>query len=204
MFEHAREDQLQAYLDGELDEAKRQDLEAHLRTCQECRDAMAQWERLFTQLESIGELQMSRSVAPQVVAEVRAELSRRRRLSWFVRLEILAVITLALALESRGLLSQGLGRLFAQIQALEPVSSIVVENLRLEALGQWATVVRLTSDIRSDLMTWQPASLPEAPWMAILLAATLLGLIGNGLLLGRQLQRSTAGSRVAGKEANHG
>jgi anti-sigma factor RsiW len=204
MSDHVAEHELQAYLDRELGMERQHEIEGHLRVCGSCRETLVGWESLFDQLESIRDVEMSRSVAPQVVAQVRAQITQQRRLRWLVGAEIVAVGALALALESRGLVSGGLVRLSRTSQAIEPVLSILYASFRLEAAGQWAQVTGTLEPLRSALMNWQPVSLPEAPWMIIMLAAIMLGLIGNGLLLGRQLLGSLANPRVSRKEANHG
>ena len=52
---HLREDTIQAYLDRELTPAQRDEAKAHIRRCAECREALAEYRRMYGALaEDVG------------------------------------------------------------------------------------------------------------------------------------------------------
>jgi hypothetical protein len=90
-----RPDRMDLYLEGELDPAERRELEAHLRLCPGCREALEDrraWERAFSSLPPI---EVPPGFAAAVMARVPAE--RRHAFGWLaVSLSMAAVLFAAL------------------------------------------------------------------------------------------------------------
>jgi len=85
-------EQLSAYLDGELDEARRNAVAAHLQICAACRREL----ELLTALEgALGSL--AAPAPPDLTARVLARLHRRRR-PWWQNLALAASLVLGIIL----------------------------------------------------------------------------------------------------------
>lgn len=67
------EDDLTAYVDGELPEPRRAQVEVHLRTCAECRPVEALLRRTVAQLAALPALEPSPGMRRQVLARLDAE-----------------------------------------------------------------------------------------------------------------------------------
>lgn len=68
---------ISAYIDHELEEEQRVNLEAHLRSCDQCWDAV----RHFQQLKEIGSRVPGYSTNPYYLTRVKAAIERRREIS---------------------------------------------------------------------------------------------------------------------------
>jgi anti-sigma factor RsiW len=86
----AFEDDLTAYLDGELPPARRAEVEAHLGTCEECQRTQALLRRTLTSLAALPEFKPSAETRRAVLAKVDAlPLPLRERLKALLRPAVL-------------------------------------------------------------------------------------------------------------------
>ncbi|HVG58924.1 MAG TPA: zf-HC2 domain-containing protein [Hyalangium sp.] len=86
----AFEEELTAYLDGELPPACRAEVEAHLGTCEECRSTEALLRRTLTSLAALPEFKPSAETRRAVLAKVDAlPLPLRERLKALLRPTVL-------------------------------------------------------------------------------------------------------------------
>ncbi|MEX0856403.1 MAG: zf-HC2 domain-containing protein, partial [Gemmatimonadota bacterium] len=94
---HIGSDTLQAYLEGELEAHRRDEIAAHLCACASCADELAGWQLLFQDLEGLGALAPSASFRARVLEGMKPEepkaappLAAARRLP--LRKRLLAVL----------------------------------------------------------------------------------------------------------------
>jgi len=147
----AFEEELTAYIDGELPPPRRTEVEAHLGTCAECRSTEALLRRTLTQLEALPEFKPSLDTRRAVLAKVDAlPPPLRERLKALLRPSVLvpslglaAAVGLAIIYtghESRGLdeLDAGTLELAANLELVEDYDIVgldssedleVIENL---------------------------------------------------------------------------
>ena len=181
MNEHANNETFQGYLDDELTQPERRQVEAHLRICPTCEAELAQLRGLFHSIESIPSEPLDKDLVPGVMAAVQP------RPNWLPSVAVgelvaAAALTLALVLWLGGLELQA--RLGAAVQRL-------IGQLELATAGFSTTV--------SEFLTQIPESPQLAPihfgelmgsflssssllWVAGAIALALL-LLGNGLVL---------------------
>ena len=158
---HLTDDQLNEYLDHES--AERTEIESHLSSCDECARRLAALERLFSEIESLPDVQLT---SPIVVPIPSASPLPR----W---LSLTAILQVAFALLTVILAAPFITNLLSAIQ------------LQL----QWRTWL-------VGLSTFQLPTLPRMPTLetsslmllSTLVVASILWLVGNGLLLRRQLK----------------
>ena len=105
----AFEEELTAYVDGELPAARRAEVEAHLGTCEECRSTEALLRRTLTSLASLPEFKPSMDTRRAVLAKVDAlPLPLRERLKALLRPTVLVPsMGLAAALGVAVIISNG-------------------------------------------------------------------------------------------------
>ncbi|MBX6363600.1 MAG: zf-HC2 domain-containing protein [Gemmatimonadetes bacterium] len=101
---HPGADQLEAYVEGTLDEAQQAVLESHLLGCPRCQAELEEWRGLFAALSSMPQLEPSAGFADRVMAHVTLPRSAAARLAdrarrWLPRSTLgWALVTLFLAL----------------------------------------------------------------------------------------------------------
>jgi hypothetical protein len=176
---HPSEEQLHEYLDHESKE--RDQIELHLSTCDQCAARLAALQALFSELESLPELSVSHDMAGVVMRRVSGPGVLPKWLALTIVLQAaLAVITLWTAAP------------FVIDFASETMPVSEMPSIR-ETLFQ----------LQIKLITWQeiiPAFqmpvLPEIPTLQLsslvilftLACASVLWLVGNGLLLRNQIK----------------
>ena len=198
---HLTEEQLNLYLDDELSTVERAAVEAHLAGCDACRAELASLQALFTALDALQPEALTADLTPVVLRGVAAERQRavwRRRFSWLVpALQGAAIILLFVFGWSA--LAARYGELTQRIPA-EALYVIWANALAREGALWAATVARWQmwwAEAVADVLGL-PASLgqstshwPQLPGLgltapqsiAISLAAALMWLVGNSILL---------------------
>jgi hypothetical protein len=182
---HLSEETLNMYLDGELNAAERESVEAHLAACATCRTEAEALGDLFAALAKVTDVP-----APNLVPGVLAHIRPRHRLSalgWLVP----AFQGAAAA----ALLAWGWVRLIGHLGAI--VGTLPIDGLGVSwdkvtgwVMSQWAFLSTWPSALLSTFQGWN-AQLPATPGLTLpqvaLLAsaAAALWLIGNALLLRR-------------------
>ena len=180
MSEHPNKETFQGYLDDELTQLERRQVEAHLRICLTCEAELIQLRGLFHSIESIPSEPLEEDLVPGVMAAVQP------RANWLPSVAVgelmAAALTLALVLWLRGLELQA--RLGAAVQRL-------IGQLELAAAGFSTTVSEFLTQIPESPQL-EPIHFGELMgsflssssllWVAGAIAFALL-LLGNGLVL---------------------
>lgn len=176
---------LNEYLDSALPAAQCVEVESHLASCAECAARLASLRALFASLESLPDLPLDRDLSSAVINAVQ-RLAPRPTLAPAIRLvfalqAIFALIALAItipfaiALFPAETVAQLTGQAFTDLAQL-------VESLST----QWSTTLTTLETTFTNLTTTRDPSLPTLPMytvLATLAAATLLFIVGNGVLL---------------------
>ena len=181
MSKHPNNETFQGYLDDELTQPERRQVEAHLRICPTCEAELAQLSSLFHSIESIPSNTLEADLAPGVMAAVRP------RANWLPSIavgELVAAVALTLALVL------WLGGVELQTR-LGGAAQQFVGQLEIAAAGISTTVGELLSQVPEspqidfvqfgDLMGSFFGS-SSLLWAAGAIAFALL-LLGNGLVL---------------------
>ena len=181
MSEHPNNETFQGYLDDELTQPERRQVEAHLRICQTCEAELTQLRSLFHSIESIPSETLEEDLVPGVMAAVQP------RANWLPSIAIgelvaAAALTLALVLWLGGLelqtrLGGAVERLIAQFEvAAAGLSTSVGEFLSHVSDTPQLVFVQFGELIGSFLNS------SSLLWAAGAIAFALL-LLGNGLVL---------------------
>ncbi len=131
-------DRLSEYLDGELDDAERVALEAHLATCVDCTTVLADLRRVVGRAQALDDRPPARDLWPGIAARIGvstddlAKRRARRRVSFTVPQLIAASVTLVA-------LSAGVARL-----VLRPTSTAVAMNPPIVPI--WSAKADLSAD----------------------------------------------------------
>jgi len=177
--EHISEEQLHEYLDHESDDRAR--IELHLAACTDCSARLRALQELFSEIESLPDLQPSPAFSVRLAPEPSPSIRLPRSLTLTVTLQAaLAIVTILVA-------APFVMQFVSSYVSVLPVSSPV--DLILFLQSQWTAGL-------DTLATLQIPSLPEIPvveasglvLMSTVIAASLLWLVGNGLLLRNQMK----------------
>jgi len=181
MSEHPNNETFQGYLDDELTQPERRQVETHSRTCPTCEAELTQLRRLFHSIESIPSEMLDADLAPGVMAAVQP------RARWLPSIAVgelvaAAALTLTLVLWLGGLeLQSRLGgaakRLIGQLEVTTAGFSTTVS----EFLSQVPDSPQLDFVQFGDLMGSFFGS-SSILWAAGAIAFAFL-LLGNGLVL---------------------
>lgn len=167
---HLTDDQLNEYLDHET--AERAQIETHLASCADCAARLTALQTLFAELDSLPEVELTRSLAARFTAQGQLTPQLPR---W---LTLTASLQAALAL-----IALILGAPFV-MDLLPVIETPSFTEILIQLQTQWLILL--------DAFTnYQLPALPQLPRLEIsslmlslaLAAASLLWLVGNGLLL---------------------
>lgn len=181
MSDHPKNETFQGYLDGELAQSERREIEAHLRVCPACEAELTQLRSLFQSIESLP----SEPLATDLTSNVMSAVHPRAR--WLPSIAVgelvaAAALTLALVLWLGG----------AELQArLDGAAQRLIGQLEVAAVDISTTVGDLLSQVPEspqfdliqlyDLIGTLFGS-PSLLW-AVGASAFALLLLGNGLVL---------------------
>jgi anti-sigma factor RsiW len=172
---HLTDEQLNEYLDNESNE--RDVIESHLASCGDCTARLTALQALFAELDSLPELELTHSIAarfttqPNLIQQPPAWLTLTAVLQTVVTLVVLAVS--APIVMSR----------------MPPIETPSLNELLLRLQAVWLTMPDLLSSFQFPALP--QLAMPELPSLmlaSVLAAASLLWLVGNGLLLRRQVK----------------
>ncbi len=170
---HLTDDQLNEYLDEAITE--RAFIESHLDSCHECTARLSTLQNLFTELDSLPELELTKSLA----APFTLRPSLPAQLPKFLTLT--AVLQAAVALTAIGIAIPFIANLMPSIN----LSAFVGVSIQLQT--QWTSWL-------DTLSTFQLPPMPELPIVEMssllltLAGVSVLWILGNGLLLRNQVK----------------
>jgi anti-sigma factor RsiW len=176
---HLTDEQLNEYLDRETNESAQ--IELHLSTCEECSARLAALQDLFSEIESLPEMELSRDFAAGFLPLRSQPAKLPRSFTWTLILQAaLAIVAIIIAAP---FVMQ-----FVSLYKLSlSVPSLVDVFVQLQV--QWAAWL-------DALATFTVPTLPEIPvvnvsslfMMFTVIGVSLLWVIGNGLLLRNQMK----------------
>jgi hypothetical protein len=180
---HLSEEAVYDFVDGALGPAAMAEAGRHLRSCPECARLLRRAESLFARLETADPPRLDRDLAPGVVASLHAARASNMRWRWVVAAEAVAAVVAFAALSFR---------LGPWVEALRVQPAFVAarqNGLRLtaEASAWMAPFLDFIPSYPSRLASMRIAiphlEGPVQAWVGLAVAALLLGLVGNALLL---------------------
>ena len=172
---HLTEEQLNEYLDEATHE--REQIESHLSSCDECAARLSMLQNVFTELDSLPELELTRSLAAPFTLRpsLPAQLPKFLTLTAFLQAAVaLAALIIAIPFVS------------ALLPQIEPPS---FTKLFFQIQSQWTVWLDQLSTLA--LPTFQPINLPTFEMSSLLFTlagVSVLWILGNGLLLRNQMK----------------
>ncbi len=172
---HLTDDQLNEYLDNEI--ADRAHIESHLASCGECAARLTSLQSLFAELDSLPEATLSTNLAARFSSQGQLTPQLPRWLTLTATLQA-AIALIALVVAAPFVMNL--------LPAIETPS---FTEIFLRMQSQWITLF-------NTITHYQLPSLPSLPPLQIstvtlsltLAFASLLWLVGNGLLLRKQIR----------------
>lgn len=172
---HLTDDQLNEYLDNEI--AEREQIESHLASCGECAARLTALQSLFAELESLPDVAFSTNLAARFASTggLTPQLPR-----W---LTLTATLQAALALIALILAAPFVMNL---LPAIETPS---FTEILIQLQSQWLMLFNLITNYQlPNLPSLPPLQIPTLTLSLALAGASLLWLVGNGLLLRKQIK----------------
>ena len=176
---HLTDEQLNEYLDHETNE--RVQIELHLSICEECSARLASLQDLFAEIESLPELELSQDIAERFMVSPSLPAKLPRSLALTLSLQVaLAIIAIVIA-----------GPMVIPFVSSSPINLSVPSLLDvfMQLQSQWTAGLDALSALSVP-------TLPDIPVVDVsslfamftVIGATLLWLVGNGLLLRNQMK----------------
>ncbi len=185
--DHLQENMLHAHLDGELTAMEHTTVKKHLESCNSCQERLQELQSTFMTLKELPDLPLGVDLAPQVLRSLRAEKDVFSALPWITAAQAAAAVVL-LALSLPILLALPL----FQGMKISLINWVVI--LQANLLGMAADIQAQLQGLQAlfDQMisVYSHLSAPAyhfKPLWAVFLTAALLGILGNTLLLRREL-----------------
>ena len=172
---HLTDEQLNEYLDEATTE--RVQIEAHLSSCDECAARLSTLQNLFTELDSLPELELTRDLAAPFTLRpsLPAQLPKFLTLTAFLQAAVaLAALIIAIPFVS------------ALLPQIEPPS---FTKIFFQIQSQWTVWLDQLSTLA--LPTFQLINLPTFEMSSLLFTlagVSVLWILGNGLLLRNQMK----------------
>lgn len=172
---HLTDDQLNEYLDNEI--ADRTHIESHLASCGECAARLTALQSLFAELDSLPEVELTRSIAARITLHATSSPQLPRGLTLTATLQAaLALIALLVAAPF-------------VMNLLPPLETPSFTEVLIQLQSQWFTIFNtITGYQLPSLPTLPPLQIPTLTLSLALTFASLLWLVGNGLLLRKQIR----------------
>ena len=171
---HLTEEQLNEYLDNESTE--RVFIEAHLSTCDECAARFSTLQNLFTELDSLPELELTRNLA----APFSLRSSLPAQLPKFLTLT--AILQTALAIVAAVIAVPFMASLLPAVEV--PSFTTIFANLQ----SQWVFLLDQLSTFHFQPVTFNLPVYEMSSLLFTLAAMSILWILGNGLLLRNQMK----------------
>ncbi len=172
---HLTDEQLNEYLDNEI--VDRADIESHLASCGECAARLTALQTLFAELDSLPELELTRDLASRITLHESSPLQLPRWLTLTATLQAaLALITLILAAPF-------------VMNLLPAIETPSFTEIFLRMQSQWLALFNTFTNYQlPNLPTLPSLQIPTLTLSLALAGASLLWLVGNGLLLRKQIK----------------
>ena len=171
---HLTDDQLNEYLDEATTE--RVQIEAHLSSCDECAARLSTLQNLFTELDSLPELELTKSLA----APFTPRPSLPAQLPKFLTLTV--ILQAAVALVALIIAVPFVSALLPQI---EPPS---FTKLFFQIQSQWTALLDQLSTFHFQPVTFNLPALEMSSLLLTLAGVSIFWILGNGLLLRNQMK----------------
>jgi hypothetical protein len=180
---HLNETQLNEYLDQMLDDESRQQAEAHLAACEQCRAELADLEMLFSSLGELSEIPLTRDLRAGVLARLpkEIEIPVLWRQPAFVMQSLLTVVLLTIGIPVLETFRQRLPTL--PTVAFPSYSGIVAEFVNLLTWRFEFTFTMPEFAFTMPTLPHLPISLEPGIMLIVIIVATTLWGIGNFSLL---------------------
>jgi anti-sigma factor RsiW len=172
---HLTDDQLNEYLDNET--AERVQIETHLSSCDRCAARLTVLQALFTEIESLPELALSRSLAARFTPTPSLIPQLPRWLTLTATLQAVAAVIAIIFVAP------------FVTNLLPAVQTPSITDVALQLQSQWMVMLDGFSNIQLPTLPQLPALEISSLVLALTLAGvSLLWLVGNGLLLRKQIR----------------
>jgi len=172
---HLTDDQLNEFLDNESTE--RAHIESHLASCGECAARFTALQSLFAELDSLPEATLSTNIAARFSSQGQLTPQLPR---W---LTLTATLQAALALIALLVAAPFVTNLLPAIEA--PSFTEILVHFQ----SQWLTMFNTITNYQlPNLPSLPPLQIPTLTLSLTLAFASLLWLVGNGLLLRKQIR----------------
>jgi len=166
---HLTEEQLNEYLDNESTE--RAVVEAHLSSCDECAARLSTLQNLFTELDSLPELELTRDLATPFIPRPSLPAQLPKFLTLTVTLQAAAALVVSI-----------LAAPFF-IKVLPAIEMPSFGKVFIQIQSQWTAWLDVLSNIQMPTIPTFSFELSSLYLMSALVAVSMLWLVGNGLLL---------------------
>ena len=171
---HLTNDQLNEYLDEATNE--RAQIEAHLSSCDECAARLSTLQNLFTELDSLPELDLTRNLAAPFSLRPSLPAQLPKFLTLTVTLQAAVALTaIILAVP-----------FIAQFIPILELSSL--SNVFIQLQTQWTTWLDMLSQFQLPTLPTFTFEISSIYLMSALAGVFTLWLVGNGLLLRNQIK----------------
>ena len=175
LTDHISDVQLNEYLDNEI--ADRTHIESHLASCGDCAARLTVLQSLFAELDSLPEATLSTDLAARFSSQgqLTPQLSR-----W---LTLTATLQAALALIALIIAAPFV------LNLLPPLETPSFTEVLIQLQSQWLTFFNTFTNFQlPSLPSLPPLQIPTLTLSLALAFASLLWLVGNGLLLRKQIR----------------
>ena len=175
LTDHISDVQLNEFLDNESTE--RAHIESHLASCGECAARLTALQSLFAELDSLPEVELTHSIAARITPHATSSTQLPRWLTLTATLQAaFALIALLVAAPF-------------VMNLLPPLETPSFTEVLIQLQSQWFTIFNtITGYQLPSLPTLPPLQIPTLTLSLALAFASLLWLVGNGLLLRKQIR----------------
>ena len=171
---HLTDDQLNEYLDEATTE--RAQIEAHLSSCDECAARLSTLQNLFIELDSLPELELTKSLAAPFTLRPSLPAQLPKFLTLTVTLQAAVALTaIILAVP-----------FIAQFIPVLELSSL--SNVPIQLQTQWTIWLNMLSQFQFPTLSAFTVEISSIYLMSALAGVFMLWLVGNGLLLRNQIK----------------
>ncbi len=169
---------LQEYLDGELEEAQRREVEMLLAESAEARAQLAEWQAFYAAFDGVTDVPLTTDLAGKVVARLEGQAAAVPPAPWLHWLLLGQIVVVgALVWQLLPLLARWweYGRM-----------ALTLPRFQLPAFTVWQIMAGWRETILAQLNYLPALSLSPAQWLPLLAAALIIWLAGNRLLFTTQ------------------